>query len=95
MSSLDKRIRGIAELIVRADKGEVTEKEFYAEHDRLAEGLSPIEIFLRVQPVYRQLTGNTGTWFVLGVPSAGDLTATEEERHGRPHRLPPPRANTA
>jgi hypothetical protein len=82
--NMDERIRGIAELIVRADKGEVTEKEFYTEHARLAEGMSPVEVFLRVQPVLWQLRGNAGSWFVLGAPSAGDLTAVKSSESKAP-----------
>jgi hypothetical protein len=82
--NMDERIRGIAELIVRADKGEVTEKEFYTEHARLAEGMSPVEVFLRVQPLYRRMIGNTDTCFVLGMDSASNLTAVKSSESKAP-----------
>jgi hypothetical protein len=74
----DKRIRAIAELMVKADKGKVTEAEFHAEYVRLAKGLNPVEIHLRVMSLYRQMVGDTtGRSFVLCVDSAGNLLSGE------------------
>jgi ABC-type hemin transport system substrate-binding protein len=57
----DKRIRAIAELMVKADKGKVTEAEFHAEYDRLAKGLNRVEVPLRVMSLYRQMVGDTAS----------------------------------
>lgn len=54
----NKRIRAIAELMVKADKDKVTEEEFHAEFDRLYEGMPP-STHLRVMSLYRQMVGDT------------------------------------
>jgi hypothetical protein len=75
----DKRIRAIAELMVKADKDRVTEAEFYAEYDRLAKGTNPVEIHLRVMPLYRQMVGDTtSTSMVFGMDNAGNAIMMEE-----------------
>lgn len=54
----NKRIRAIAELMVKMDKGKVTPEEFEAEHLRLIEGMPP-STHLRVMSLYRQIVGDT------------------------------------
>jgi hypothetical protein len=75
----DKRIRAIAELMVKVDKGKVTEAEFHAEYVRLAKGLNPVEIHLRVMPLYRQMVGDTtGRSMVVCMDDAGNAIMMEE-----------------
>jgi hypothetical protein len=71
--------RAIAELMVKADKGKVTEAEFHAEYVRLAKGNDPVEIHLRVMPLYRQMVGDTaGTSMLVGMDAAGNAIMVEE-----------------
>jgi len=63
---------------VKADKDRVTEAEFYAEYVRLAKGLNPVEIHLRVMPLYRQMVGDTtGASMLIGKDDAGNAIMTE------------------
>lgn len=73
----DKRIRAIAELLVKSDKGKITEAEFSAEYTRLNEGMPP-STYLRVIALYRQMTGDAGQMVVIGKDADGNMLIAEE-----------------
>ena len=73
----NKRIRAIAELMVKMDNGKVTEEEFSATYDRLMAGMPP-STHLRYMSLYRQMTGDTGQSMMMGQGADGNVYMAEE-----------------
>lgn len=75
---LDKRVRAIAELFVKAGEGKITEEECSRSFDRLREGMPP-STMLRVMSLMRQMTGDTdGQSMMIGQDKDGSFVFAEE-----------------
>lgn len=56
----EKRIRALAELMMKLDKGEATEEQF----ERIAKGLHPFDL-AKANSLYNMMTGNGSQTMVI------------------------------